>query len=572
MPDNTVKKDDISIVICGEAGQGMDTVASMLATVFKKSCYHIYSTKEFMSRIRGGSNSTTLRVSSRRVDSNINRIDFLIPLDNKAIKHLEKRINEQTFIFGEDSFVTEPYKSNSQFHIVPFNDIAKELGNKIYSNTVAAGFICGLTKVDEALLEEYLKDIFSQKPEEVIQKNIEAAQKGYKLGEKILKEANLSVELQKDCVVQKEPVLAGVDAVSMGCIAGGCDFIASYPMSPSTGVLTFLANESENFNILVEQAEDEIAAINMSLGASYAGARAMVTTSGGGFALMCEGVSLAGIIETPVVIHIAQRPGPATGLPTRTEQGDLELVLYAGHGEFPRIIFAPGNLEQAFYLSQKAFNLADKYQIPVFILSDEYLVDTYHNTPLFNFSNIKTEEYVVKTDNSYLRYRLTDNGISPRGIPGYGSGLVKVDSDEHTEEGCITEDADVRSSMQDKRLNKLDLVSEDIEAPLFIGSDSYKTLVICWGSTLNMVKEAVYQLDNDSLAILHFSQVYPLHASLSGYLAKAESSIIIENNSTSQFSKLIKLDTGYEIDTKILKYNGAAFSVEEIVEQLENLI
>ena len=358
----------------------------------------------------------------------------------------------------------------------------------------------------------------------------------------------------------------------MGAIAGGCNFVSSYPMTPSTPVLTFLAQHSKEFNIVVEQAEDEIAAINMALGAWYAGARGMVTTSGGGFALMAEGLSLAGIIESPIVIHLAQRPGPATGLPTRTEQGDLLFALFAGHGEFPRIIFAPGTLEDAFYLTQKAFNLADKFQIPVFIMTDQYFIDSYYNIPKLDISKINIEQYIIETDSDYKRYSLTDDGISPRGIPGKGDGLVVVDSDEHDTEGHITEDHDVRIKMVDKRLKKYKAITKEAIPPRLIGKEDSKTLIVCWGSTCNSVSESIKRLKRDDVSMLHFKQVYPLHPDTHRFFEKAEKWIIIENNATSQFGSILKLYTGIDIQTKILKYDGLAFSVEELTEKLENLI
>ncbi|NQT01917.1 MAG: 2-oxoacid:acceptor oxidoreductase subunit alpha, partial [Planctomycetes bacterium] len=330
--------------------------------------------------------------------------------------------------------------------------------------------------------------------------------------------------------------------------------------------------QAKDFGIIAEQAEDEIAAINMATGAWYAGARAMVTTSGGGFALMTEGLSLAGMLESPIVIHLAQRPGPATGLPTRTEQADLELALYAGHGEFPRILLAPGNIEDAFYLTRKAFNLADKYQIPVFILTDQYFVDSYYNTVRPDLSDINIEKHIIKTDVDYKRYKLTDNGISPRGIPGYGKGLVAVDSDEHDEAGHITEDLGLRVEMVDKRLKKFELLKNEAIPPKLVGSEDYKNLIVCWGSTYNVVKEAVKNLGRDDTAFLHFKQVYPLPNETSDYLQKARRIIIIENNATSQFAKLIKLHTGIEIKDRILKYDGLSFYVEELTEKLNDLL
>jgi 2-oxoglutarate ferredoxin oxidoreductase subunit alpha len=308
------------------------------------------------------------------------------------------------------------------------------------------------------------------------------------------------------------------------------------------------------------------------VGAWYAGARGMTSTSGGGFALMEEGLSLAGILESPAVINLAQRPGPATGLPTRTEQGDLLFALYAGHGEFPRIILAPGTMHDAFYLSQKAFNLADKYQVPVIILTDQYLLDSYHNMPLPDLSDIKIDKHIIQTDSDYMRYEITGNGVSPRGIPGFGDGIVCVDSDEHDESGHITEDFHMRVKMVDKRFRKLDGITEESIPPKLIGPQNYRTLVIGWGSTYSMIKEAMENLGRDDTAFLHFAQVYPLNPDTMYYLGKAEKLVIVENNATSQFGSLIQLHTGFEIDQRILKYNGLPFSVEEIEEKLRTIL
>lgn len=570
MVDLITKKNDIAITICGAAGQGMDTVAALLAHCFKKSCYHVFTTSEFMSRIRGGSNSSTLRVSSKRANAHVHKIDILIPLDEKAINHLRKRISSETLIISEKAFIDDRHKNSCRNIEVPFSEIAKEIGNKIYTNTVAAGLILGLFQIDRTVLDDYLKATFASKSEDIVNNNIKAGKLGYELGQKMLAEQNITIEMSKDCTVQEEIMLTGTEAVGMGCLAGGCNFVSSYPMSPSTGVLVFMAGNSKEFDVIVEQAEDEIAAINMALGAWYAGSRAMATTSGGGFALMEEGVSLAGIIETPVVVHIAQRPGPATGLPTRTGQEDLNLVMYSGHGEFPRVIYAPGTLEEAFYLSQQAFNIADKFQIPVFILTDQYLVDSYYNTPAFDLSKVENEHFIIKTETDYKRYQLTEDGISPRGIPGYGEGLVAVDSDEHDESGHITEDMDVRNSMVDKRMKKAELVQDEVIPPVLAGPENYKNLIIGWGSTHNMILEAIDRLGLTDTAYLHYKQVYPLHPDTLEYLKNADHTIIIEGNATAQFANFIKQETGVDIDTKILKYSGLAFTVEELVENLKN--
>ncbi len=340
-------------------------------------------------------------------------------------------------------------------------------------------------------------------------------------------------------------------------------------MSPSTDVLVNFAKYSEEFGIVVEQAEDEICAVNMAIASWYAGGRAMVTTSGGGFALMTEGLSLAGAIESPLVIHVGQRPGPATGMPTRTEQGDLLFALFSGHGEFPRIIYAPGNFSQGFDLTRKAFHMADKYQVPVILLTDQYFLDSYGTIPGVKIDNSMSANIIMETDSGYRRYQLTESGISPRGIPGYGTGIVCLDSDEHDEGGYITEDFTVRVAQVNKRMRKLQSMDPDSIPPDLYGPDDYRFLIVSWGSTLNGILEAINASGRSDIALLHYSQVYPLHEDTKKYLERARFTAIVENNYASQFGTLIRMHTGFEFNRKILKYNGMPFSVEELAEEFK---
>lgn len=556
--------DDLVIVLAGQAGQGIQVIENILSSLLKGTGYNFFSTSELMSRVRGGLNSTELRVSSKRSPGFLDRIDLLIPLHNDAIAHLKKRISSQTIVIGEKD------KVNYEGIIdIQFTGIANELGNAVFSNTVAAGLICGLLKIDERELENFIFKYFAVKNEDIRNKNLQAIKKGYFAGQ-ALTEINISIN--KSIEVKTDLLLSGADAISLGAVAGGCNYVCGYPMSPSTSVLEKMSSYAEKFDIIAEQVEDEIGVVNMALGAWYAGARAMVTTSGGGFALMSEGLSLCGMIESPLIIHLAQRPGPATGLPTRTEQGDLNLALYAGHGDFPRIILAPGTLEEGFRLTQRAFNLSDKYQVPVLILTDQYYVDSIYNTPVFKTDDIRIEKYIVETDKNYKRFSLTENGISPRGIPGFGNGNVCVDSDEHDESGHITEDSDMRIKMADKRFKKFESIKKDISPATLTGSDNYTTLVICWGSTFNIVNEAVEGLGSKDIAVMHFSWIFPLQENIIEYLNKASNVIIVENNSSAQFAMLIKQTTGYSIDKKILKYNGLPFSVEEVMKEIQKFI
>ena len=560
----TVPANELVIVLAGEAGQGIQSIESILVKVIKNDGFNVFATKEYMSRVRGGVNSTEIRISSAPVRSHTDRIDLLIPLNDESIVHLTKRISPATVIIGDSTQVHHNKLIN-----IPFQRIASEFGNPVYSNVVAIGTICGILAVSEERLYADIRAKFISKGEEVASKNIDAAKSGYSIGRELYENKIIKFGIAKDPSIKDDILLNGSEAVALGALAGGCDSVFAYPMTPGTGVFTALAGYSDKMGLVVEQVEDEIGVMNMALGAWYAGGRALVSTSGGGFALMTEGLSLAGAIESPIVVHLAQRPGPATGLPTRTEQGDLNLALYAGHGFFPRIILSPGDVKEAFFLTQKAFNLADKYQVPVFIMTDQYFTDSYYNLAQIKTDGLATEKYIIETNETYKRYALTKDGISPRGVPGFGTGTVCVDSDEHDEEGRITEDLDgVRQAMADKRMKKFNLVKKDVIKPVLTGPGKYKTLIVSWGSNYNTVIEAMKISGKKDTAFLHFPQVYPLPKETAAYLKKAKKLILIENNQTGQFGDLIKLETGIDIKNRVLKYNGMPFSVEEITKAI----
>ena len=564
MPFERTFRDDISIVLAGEAGQGVQTIEQILTRLFKQAGLNVFGTKEYMSRVRGGTNSTEIRVASFPIAAFVNRVDIFVPLDAKAMDHLKPRLTDKTLIVGDQ----ENLKTEKEILNAPFSKMAAGIGGELFSNMIAAGFLAGILHIELAIVYEVIQYFFGKKSADIIEKNCTAAKQGFEFGREACAKHRIHCELKRDPEVVRQIMISGHEAVALGAAAGGCNFIASYPMSPSTGVLTFLAQHGAELGILVEQAEDEIAAMNMGLGSWYAGGRAMVTTSGGGFALMGEGLSLAGAIESPMVIHLAQRPGPATGLPTRTEQGDLELALYAGHGEFPRVLLAPGTVQDAFLCASRAFYLADKYQIPVFILMDQYVLDSFYNAEEFPSVSGEITYCVVQTGSDYKRYRFTENGISPRGIPGFGEGIVCIDSDEHDEGGYITEDSDVRTAMVNKRLKKQNLLPEDAMAPEFFGKEGYKKLVLGWGSTFHAIREALRRKGEGDTAFLYFKQVYPLSGKVAEYMRQAKEVVCAENNATGQFAKLIRRETGLSVDRKVLKYDGLPFSVEDLVAKL----
>jgi 2-oxoglutarate ferredoxin oxidoreductase subunit alpha len=369
-------------------------------------------------------------------------------------------------------------------------------------------------------------------------------------------------------------MLNGNEAIALGAVSAGLRFAAFYPMTPSTSISLTVVGLAERMGIVVEQAEDEIAAINMALGASFVGAPSMVATSGGGFALMVEGVSLAGMTETPLVIVVGQRPGPATGLPTRTEQADLEFVLHAGHGEFPRAIFAPGTVEDCFHFARRAFFITEKYQTPVFILTDQFLADSYRAVEPFAVDGLDwvkpgADPGLIKAP--YRRHEITESGVSPRLLPGSSRHLVVTDSDEHTEDGHLTEDLAVRKRMVEKRLKKLEGMKREVVAPEYEGSKSPELLLVSWGSSRGAAREAAASLTAKGVdaAILSFSQVWPLvPEQFLERLKNAGSVVCIEGNAFGQLARLIRRETGFGIEERVSRYDGLPMTSEYIMREL----
>jgi len=558
---------DLSIVFEGEAGQGIQTVTTALMPILKNVGCNVFSCTEYMSRIRGGSNTTEIRITGKKRSAYVGRIDVLFAMSPLAYDRLHDRIGSDTIVFADMEKIGG--KGARRGIDIPLKKLAAEAGGAVFANTVVAGATLALLGVGLDRFAGYLKEQFGSKGEAIVTGNLRAAELGYGFLQNLSPPVSLTLPEPLTAPGHDRLLMDGNSALGIGAVMAGCNFVSSYPMSPGTGLLTFLASKSADFGIVVDQAEDEIAAINAGLGASYAGARAVVTTSGGGFDLMQEGVSLAGIIETPIVIHIGQRPGPATGLPTRTEQGDLSLVIHAGHGAFARAVFAPGTTAGIIETIQMAFILAQRFQIPVFVLTDQFLLDAVCTIEADEIKRLPTESSIVETVAGYRRFLFTDDGLSPRGVPGYGEGIVRVDSDEHDEQGLITESFDMRRRMMEKRLKRMQPLRDASLPPTPIGEvRSAKTIAVCWGSNRGVVEEALELLGDDSIAALHFTQVYPLNQE-GLRLLDNRNVVVIENNATGQLADLLTIETGRQVDHRILKATGEPFTVEEIVDALK---
>lgn len=551
-----------NILIGGSAGQGIDTLSSSIEKTLHKMGYYIFSNKDYESRVRGGHNFTQVRFGNLPVYSHSDSLDMIIALNEEAIEVHKDKLSEGGIILCDESITS----ARDKVVPLPLNRTAKQIGNAMVANTVAFGAVCKLVGFDIEIAKDIINASFG---EEYAGVNLKAFDEGCGM---LQSRFNLEEPSAKN-----QMLINSNQAIALGALAGGVMFYAAYPMTPSTGILTYLAAKTMETDLIVEQAEDEIAAIQMALGASYAGVRAMTGTSGGGFALMVETLSLAGMIETPIVIVDSQRPGPATGFPTRTEQGDLSFVLNAGHGEFSRMVISVRSPEDAFYQTVRALNLADEFQIPVIILTDQYLADSNQTVDKFDMSRVKIERHIsdftlLAEYGDYGRYRLTETGLSPRIIPGKNENqTVLVDSDEHDELGHIVEDADTRIKMVNKRLGKAVLLKKKVMEPDYYGTDSPEILLIGWGSTEGALREAVEILNDQGgrSGALVFGDIWPLPTGMfEKYSKDAKTVVNIEQNATGQLGKLIRQETGFLIERSILKYDGRQINAKEIVRRL----
>jgi 2-oxoglutarate ferredoxin oxidoreductase subunit alpha len=558
----------VNILVGGEAGQGLVTIGDFMAKALVHSGYEIHVTQNYMSRVRGGHNTFAIRTGPEPVWAPVEDVDILVALDQQTIDLHKNELTKQGVVIASDAFDVGDLPALK----VPLKELAPK---RIFQNVAALGVLASTICHNIGDLEQFLAKSFAKKGEEVVRQNLEVLRAAYRWRESqdFTVECMPPTQMEVDAEGSGRLMMHGNQAIALGALAAGCNFCSFYPMTPSTTVALTLDALGRDLGVVVEQVEDEIAAMNMALGASFAGAKALVATSGGGFALMCEGLSLAGMTETPLVIALVQRPGPATGLPTRTEQADLNLALYAGHGEFPRAILTPGTVEECFELAHKAFDLAERSQGPVFILSDQYLADSYRSVAPFDLNAYpQTEGPLLEADPYYVRFALTPNGVSPRVVPGASKALVVLDSDEHTPDGHITEDLDVRIRMNNKRLKKAKLLARDMFHPGRYEDENPERLLVCWGSTLGAAREAARLLTSRGkrTGVLHFPQVWPLvPEQFMSALEAAGEVVFVEGNATGQFAALVRQQTGFVAHKQALRYDGLPLTARYIATAVE---
>lgn len=543
---------EISVLIGGRAGDGIKQAGNAIARLFNRMGYYSFVYEDYPSLIRGGHNFAIIRASSEKITAHKDKIDVLIALNKETVEKHEWRLKNGFILFDSDTVKAEGIG-------VPMNSIIKELElPHIVRNTVSLGALGKALGIEFDVIEDVIRKTIKKKTEE----NIEAAKKGYELSEEKMKIEKLDSPAR--------PLLTGNEAISLGLVKGGMKLYIAYPMTPASSILHFLAAHSEELKIRTVHPETEIAVIGMAQGASFAGIRSAVGTSGGGFALMVEHLSLSGQAEIPIVIVLSQRPAPATGVPTYTAQSDLFFAMFSGHGEFARAVIAPGDAEEAFYLSAEAMNLAWKFQIPVILLADKHLSESTFVTEVDENIPIEIPK-LWEGEGEYKRYSFTEEGVSPLAFPGNEKAIVKANSYEHDEYGITTENPELVAKGHEKRIRKMHALKEYLrtkETVKVYGNEESETVVITWGSSKGAVVEACKNL---GLKVVQPLYLMPLPVSEIKKHVNGKRVITAEINSTGQLALWLNWN-GIKVEHKILKYDGRPFTVDWLEEELKKIL
>ncbi len=573
----------VNVRIAGANGDGVESSGTLLVKVAANDGLQVFGYRGYQSIIRGGHVWFQVRVGdgAEKLHSHGDGIDVLVALNQDSIANQKSHLNANAVVIYDPTKVNVQGLDASKCKLlpIPILDIAvKESGDPIMRNTVAMGAVIKLLGINMSVFEEVIRRMFGRKGENVVKSNVNVASVGYSY-----EGVSTIYSLKSDG--KKRYTMDGNTALSIGAYAAGCKFYSAYPMTPASGVLHWFAAH-DNKGVLFKQTEDEIAAINMAIGASYSGVRAMTGSSGGGFSLMVEALGFAGMIETPLVVVEVQRGGPSTGLPTKTEQADLLFVMHASQGEYPRIVVSPRDMNECFTLATQAFNLADKYQCPVLIISDMFLAEHFGTVDGFDIGSVKIDRgkiaMAVPEGTRFKRYEYTQDGVSPRSIPGTKGVEFIAPTDEHDEYGDLISDAfagldssiDTRVKMHDKRMRKMDMMlkNESIFVP-HIENPNAKQFLVTWGSTTMPSREAVVLLKEKGLdfGIISFSYLLPLDKEKTAAMLKGKKLIDVECNYTAQLAQVIMMNTGIDIKDRILKYDGEAITGKEIAKKAEQI-
>ncbi len=585
---------DVQVKIGGAAGFGIKAAGRTLARCFTQGGLHTFDLTEYPSLIRGGHNVYQVRVSPDEIHSHVLPVDVLVALNTETVeRHHEEVVDGGAIIYDPKTTSVESVPDPKRLCIVavPLDDIVVEAGGqRIMRNVAALGAVLGLTGYPLSFLTDSLVAQFAHKGPEIAKVNVEVATKGREFALKAA--CPFPVHLEPVPNALPQILVDGNEAVGLGALAAGIGMYCAYPMTPASTLLHYLAAHDHEYGVVVKHTEDEIAAMNTVIGASFAGARAMCATSGGGFSLMVEGLGLAGVSESAIVVGVFTRPGPATGLPTWTEQSDLRFVLHAAQGEFPRVVLAPGDRTDAFELTWKAFNLADQLQTPVILLGDTYLSDNRESVAPFDTAAVCVDRGKIVTDGDiathpealddagmYLRYKVTPDGLSTRALPGVTGALQVMNSYEHDEYGYGAQGEEVanRVAQNEKRLRKLDRACGLVPPPALFGADpsTAEISILCFGSTKGPVREAIGWLAREgvNVAVMQIVTIWPFPVhEVSEFMDRSKRTMVVEGNATGQLEGLIRQKCLRAPDWRINRYDGRPFSPEQIFETVREVV
>jgi 2-oxoglutarate/2-oxoacid ferredoxin oxidoreductase subunit alpha len=578
-------KQTFAIGIGGAAGQGVATPGDVFAKIFSRRGLHLNAYNAYQSIIRGGHTFLTIRTGPDKVTNMGDRIDLLIPLNQDTVdRHLHLLSAGAACIYNSDTIRPGTAAEGVQLCPLPVSQLADISRNKVAQNTLAVGAGLAMMGIGFEALETMLSEQFKKKGDAVVAENVSLARTGYEYALQNFRAFDPSVPMTE----KRYAVLSGNMALAMGGVAAGVKFYCAYPMSPSTGVLHWMASHARKAGIMVRQVEDEIGVVNMAIGAAHAGVRAMCATSGGGFALMSEGLGMSAMMETPVVVVDCQRAGPSTGVPTKTEQGDLWQMLGAAFGDYPRVIGAPLDIGDCFKIIPEIFNVADRFQCPGIVLCDLLLsegrlsVDPQEldfNPPIDRGELITSGNGTNGTNGTkvnYKRYQITESGISPRAIPGVPGHVHTAATDEHDEDGVLISDEFTnpvkRRAMMEKRMRKQSGIEAAVPPPQLRGSRDAEVTLIGWGSTFGVIAEACEMLNEQGISAnqLQIRWLVPLHGeAILDILKDARHTIIVENNYSGQFARYLRSETSFVPDGHIRKYDGEPFMPHHIAESVK---
>ncbi|MCC5804123.1 2-oxoacid:acceptor oxidoreductase subunit alpha [Rossellomorea vietnamensis] len=578
-------KEQLSWKVGGQQGEGIESTGEIFSMALNRLGYFLYGYRHFSSRIKGGHTNNKIRVSTTQVRAIADDLDILVAFDQETIDVNYKELHSDGVIIADAKFKpVKPEDTDASLYIVPFTELATELGTSLMKNMVAVGATCAVLNLDPIVFKEVVEEIFGRKGETVVEKNMEAIKQGFTAMKAELGDKVGSLQL-KEADGNKRMFMIGNDAIALGALAGGVRLMAAYPITPASEIMEYLIKKLPMVGGTVIQTEDEIAAATMAIGANYGGIRSFTASAGPGLSLMMEAIGLSGMTEQPLVVVDTQRGGPSTGLPTKQEQSDLMAMIYGTHGEIPKIVLAPSTVQEAFYDTVEAFNLAEEYQCPVIILSDLQLSLGKQTVEPLDYSKVEIRRGKLAANESeleelepkkyYKRFEVTEDGVSPRVIPGMKNGIHHVTGVEHDETGKPSESPVNRQAQMDKRMRKLENIKFQSPIHTHAPHEEADLLLVGFNSTRGVIEESMGRLEADGLKVnhAHIRLIHPFPSDeLEPLMHSAKKVVVIENNATGQLANIIKMNVGFGNKiVKMTKYDGTPYLPNEIHSRCKEL-